>query len=459
MSDIFSLKEHFFFSKAQLPYVFVRPPKTFANEFSICLEGSKSETNRAVVLSGMSPFPTTLTNFLFAEDSFWGLYGLQQLGFHVSCDVKNSSVHIDPTSLLSEQTHSKKIEIHLGKSGTLARFFLAILLNWQKTFPQQKKLNFYLHGEEQLTQRPLAELCVALKELRAHLHSEFLPLTGSSSNISGSCSISGKKSGQFLSGLLLTAAGCQNKVHIARTENLVQPGYIDMTLHALKQFGCTPRVSSAHENFFVEQASPLQCSEFKIEPDASTVCYFITMAFLHNFNLTIEGLGSSSVQPDLKFIFFLKKTGAHIEIFSQKICVYKRIDTTIHGGFSYDFSHMSDQSLTAATVALFCRQSIHIYGISHIQYHESNRLDRLCENLTHIGAHVKKHDDGLSVCGPFTNKPAHWKTWNDHRFAFCGSILSSCAPFISVENPACVQKTCPNFFTHLESFGFILKEQ
>lgn len=461
MSNLSSSKEHFFFPQNQPAplLISVRPPSIFADHSSLCLEGSKSETNRGIVLSGMSSFPTTLTNFLFAEDSFWGLLGLEQLGFHVSCNIQNRSVHIDPLPLATVRKRSHPIAIHLGKSGTLARFFIAVVLNWQKTFPQQKRIHFYLHGEEQLTRRPLAELCTALKELHADMDGDGLPLHGSSSDISGNCSISGKKSGQFLSGLLLTAAGSQNEVHITRTENLVQPGYIDMTLHALLKFGCTPKVSGDKEHFLIQHTRPLQCPEFKIEPDASTACYFIALAFLHNFNLTLEGLGHTSVQPDLKFIPFLQRMGAHIEVFPHKICVYKRAENTIQGGFSYDFSQMSDQSLTAAVVALFCAQPIHISGISHIQYHESKRLDRVCDNLKQVGARVEKYEDGLSVCGPFANQPAQWKTWNDHRFAFCGSVLSSLAPSISVEDPTCVEKTCPHYFSHLESLGFQLSHE
>lgn len=427
---------------------------------SIRIPGSKSDSNRAIIASAMSTHPTILSGFLFADDTFWGLKALKKLGFEITSDVQSRTAHIDPKPILQNQIQtSDETDFFLGKAGTLARFFPAVLLNLKKTFPNYPSIKFRLNAEPQLQKRPISDLCHALQGLHAQITPGSWPIEIFPSDLKGHTEISGRKSGQFLSGLLFAAAGAKEKITILRTENLVQPDYVRMTLKTLGKFHCAVDHDVDLTQFRMHHTSDFRCSHYEIEPDASTACYFIALAFLHNFDLTIQGLGSDSIQPDLLFIDFLKRMGACIKISATEIRVMKRNSQKISGGFCADFSLCSDQALTAAVVALFADNPIEIKGIGHIRNHECDRISCLISNLTSFEIQAQEKPDGFVVFpwkndGKFSGKT--WKTFDDHRFAMSGFLFASMFEQVQIENPSCVGKTAPEFFDLTKQLGFEL---
>lgn len=422
--------------------------------------GSKSYTNRAVILSSMSPQKTILSGFLFSDDTHWGLQALKALGFSVDCAFERNIVTIDPEPIFhlsSRNLTAESITLFLGKAGTLARFFPAVLLNFQKTFPNYLIQKFFLTADEQLQKRPISDLCTAIKKLNGNISAGTWPIEISPSNLTGETIINGNVSGQFLSGLLLSAAGSKNKIKIIRQNHLVQPDYIRMTLAVLEKFNCFTEYTKDLSTFTLHQQEDLGANHYQIEPDASTACYFISLAVLHNFELTIENLGSDSIQPDLLFIDFLKKMGAHIEIFKNEIKVFRRNSTMLSGGFASDFNTHSDQALTAAILAIFADAPIEITGIAHIRNHECDRISSLVSNFKSLGIEIIEKQDGFIVF-PLKDKTKivgkTWKTFEDHRFAMCGFLLASMCENIRIQNPACVKKTAPDFFKLAENLGF-----
>ncbi len=429
--------------------------KNFNENSNIFIPGSKSFTNRAVVLAGMGRDSVTLHGFLFSEDSYWGLDALSKLGFQIEINYELKKVNITPPKrdFITQQN------IFFGKAGTLARFFPAVILNWQKTFSISNTLKATVSGEAQLMRRPLSPLIVALKELGADISSELMPMEISSSNLGGSCSISGEVSGQFLSGLLLVASGSKNNIKINRTHNLVQPDYVKMTIEAIQTFGvqvsCDPNL-----NIFDIQAysKNLGIENYSIEADASTCCYFIALAFLHNFNLRIQNLGSLTLQPDFKFIKILIQMGARIDVNETETIVYKSdINTKPKGNFSFDFSLFSDQALTLGAIGLFADGPIGISGVSHIRHHESDRISCFVKNILSLGLKIEEKADGFIIY------PIHksmddiygdFETWEDHRFAMTGFLISSMMNNVMIKNPKCVEKTAPQFFNQVKELGF-----
>lgn len=433
-----------------------------STHYSIRIPGSKSDSNRAIIASGMSPHPTILSGFLFADDTLWGLKSLKKLGFEITSDAQSQTVHIDPEPILQNHIQtSDETNFFLGKAGTLARFFPAVLLNLRKTFQNYPKTKFRLDADPQLQKRPISDLCHALQRLHAQITPGSWPIEIFPSDLKGQTEISGRKSGQFLSGLLFAAAGAKEKITILRTENLVQPDYVRMTLKTLEKFNCAVDYDAELMQFHMHHINDFRCSHYEIEPDASTACYFIALAFLHDFDLTIQGLGSNSIQPDLLFIDFLKRMGARIEISATEIRVMRRNSQKISGGFCADFSLCSDQALTAAVVALFADNPIEIKGISHIRNHECDRISCLISNLTSFEIQAQEKPDGFVVF-PWKNgekfREKTWKTFDDHRFAMSGFLCASMFDQVQIENPSCVGKTAPEFFNLTRQLGFELEK-
>jgi 3-phosphoshikimate 1-carboxyvinyltransferase len=429
--------------------------KSYNESSNIWIPGSKSFTNRAVVLAGMSNNSVTLHGFLFSEDSYWGLNALSKLGFQIEINYVLKKVKITPPN----RNFVSKQNIFFGKAGTLARFFPAVILNWQKTFPNSNSLSTSVNGESQLIRRPLLPLVTALKELGANISNESLPMEIVSSNLEGTCFISGEVSGQFLSGLLLSACGSKNDIKINRTHNLVQPDYVRMTIDSIHAFGGYVSCDAKLNKFEIKASSKkLGIENFTIEADASTCCYFIVLAFLHNFNLRIKNLGSTTLQPDFKFIHILIQMGAKIELSKTETFVYKRdINIKPKGNFSFDFSLFSDQALTIGAVGLFADAPIEISGVSHIRHHESDRISCFVKNILSLDLKIEEKPDGFIIF------PIHksvndiygeFETWDDHRFAMTGFLIASMLNKVVIKNPKCVEKTAPQFFTQVKELGF-----
>jgi len=407
----------------------------------ISLAGSKSITNRAVVLAGMSHAPVLIKNFLFSDDTNAAIKCLELLGFKI--EINNLDVLISPPDIKSLNTtgfYDQTFELNFECAGTLARFFPAVILNWHRTFPESKKITAKLFAQPQLQGRPILPLIEALKNLGGSVIGREYPFLVKSSDLKGEVEIDTTESSQFLSGLLFAKFGAKNKVTIRQKNVLPQQGYVDMTLSILNQFN--------------EKKSDNTLKEIHIEPDASTACYYLAIAFLHNFPLTIHGLGKNSLQPDVLFCQFLKKLGASLSIGKNAIKVNKRTNTKIYGGFVSDFSLISDQALTAGVLALFADKPIQITGVSHIRKHESNRIDCFVKNFKNLGWNISEHWDGFTIypflLKKFKMQSGTWKTYHDHRFAMSGFILSSINSKIIIENPECISKTCPRFFLDIE---------
>ncbi|WP_186644310.1 3-phosphoshikimate 1-carboxyvinyltransferase [Fluviispira vulneris] len=426
-------------------------------QIDMSIFGSKSFTNRAIILSGMSPKATKIEGFLFSEDSYWGLNALSILGFRIKINYTEKSVQIFPPI----ENFQKDFKIFLGKAGTLARFFPSVILNWQKTFPSFGKINVFADADVQLIKRPMQELVQSLKELNANISNENLPMHISSSDLKGQCAIGGQTSGQFLSGLLLASFGAKSHIEIRRINNLVQPDYVRMTLQSIESFG--GQISSDHDlyQFKISPTFNIGIENYAVEADASTCCYFITLAYLHNFNLRIKNLGKLTLQPDFQFISILKTLGAHIECTDTEIFVCKKETfTRPTGNISFDLSKLSDQALTLGIIALFAEAPFEIRNISHIRMHECDRISCFVANLRSLHIRCDEYIDGFCVHPykyDFSNLQALWKTYDDHRFVMSGFILASFASNLFIENPNCVEKTAPLFFQQIKDLGFQTK--
>lgn len=429
---------------------------------SIRVPGSKSFTSRAIILAGLCRRPVLLQSVLLSDDSYWGFDLLLRLGFTLEMDPDACTVRVERNTAASNPGDSSGLELHLGMAGTLARFAPALLLNSDWLNPQ----GVWLSGEKRLCERPLAPLTQALRELGGQIEGDALPINVKYSELSGTCSISGAVSGQFMSGLVLAGAAARHSVRIERREGLVQPDYVRMTIAAARDFGAV-----VHEDADLRWVTTQPVAElypaagsYVIEADASTACYFLAMAVIFDLDLKVTNLGSATLQPDLKFTKFLERLGARFDIQSHSVRNLPRGARTLLGGFEMDFSDLSDQALTAGVLALFATAPIRIFGIGHIRKHESDRIRCFVENLATLGIAADEELAGFKVTpvGMEQSEKALglkgiWKTHRDHRFAMSGALLAMLAPGVAIENPSCCEKTAPGFFVDLEKMGVVFE--
>lgn len=426
----------------------------------IAVSGSKSFTNRALVLAGLNPTPLALEGVLFSDDSYWGIDCLERLGFEVDLNVDARTALISPpralnpkASLAAQHGREDALDLHFGMAGTLARFFPAVVLNFQRTYPNLGAIRVRAGGERRLCERPLSELMRALRQLGAKVIEDGLPAILESSPLAGRCTVSGAKSGQFLSGLLIAAAGARSPIRIERVDNLVQPDYVRMTIAALKAFGADIEHDDALTRFKIDAPGGLRSDRYAIEADASTACYFLAFAVLRNFELTVTNLGSSTLQPDLGFVSFLERMGARITVTPSSVTVHARPPGPLKGGFHVDFSALSDQSLTAGVLALCADGPIEVSGVEHIRKHESDRIACLVANLAGLGVECEERPDGFKVFPPGRPLSGAWPTHHDHRFGMAGFLVACMHRGVEILEPACVEKTAPDFFVECARLG------
>lgn len=432
-------------------------------KWRVSIPGSKSVTNRAVVLAMLSGKPLTLEAPLLADDTWWGFLALNQLGFELDLREMPRSIGIRPPQPARKKSphDAQSVLVHVGQAGTLGRFLPAALLNWQRVYPDSNLRSFVVTADEQLARRPLSPLISALRELGGSFEvsdGKAFPLSVSVSSLRGHCRVDSSTSGQFLSGVLLAAAGSRYHCQISRSEKLVQPDYVRMTLQMLADFGARVDVDTGFEKFTVHNAEWNPPSLYRVEADASTACYYAALACVLGVDVEVENLGSSTVQPDFEFISILRQFGFDVEVQHHAFRVTGsrgRVKST--SALKLDLSRCSDQALTVGVMGIITGVPVEVHGVAHIRHHESDRIGSFCSNCRSLGIEVDELPDGFRVRSSVSANllTGDWPTHNDHRFALSGIVLSAWASKVRVLHPACMQKTAPAFVAQLQSLGVL----
>lgn len=446
----------------------LRVVKCTQRHWRVSIPGSKSFTNRAIVLAALGGRPIVLKEPLLADDTWWGFLSLNQLGFQLDLSSLPSAVSIrPPKTKIKSPNEPHAALLHVGQAGTLGRFLPAALLNWQRVYPDSALTHFMVTAHDQLSRRPLEPLISALNDLGgiietdvAHVPGETqiksFPLSVSPSHLKGLCRVDGSTSGQFLSGVLLAAAGSRNDCRVVRIHSLVQPDYVRMTLQMLQDFGS---VFEANDDLTLFKFHPCEWTppaEFLIEADASTACYYAALACVFGIDVEIENLGSRTLQPDFEFFEILKQFGFTVDIQDDRCSVFgSRQRTEIPKTLKFDMSRCSDQALTLGVMAIVTGIEVEVTGIAHIRHHESDRIASFCANCRALGIEVEERADGFRVHAKLKRDQivGDWPTHHDHRFALSGLVLAAWASGVRVLQPTCMQKTAPSFIEHLQSLG------
>lgn len=399
--------------------------------------GSKSFSNRALPIAAMAHGDSVLEGVLDSEDTQVMVDSLQKLGITLTHDRSAQTVHVQGCGGRIPET---KAELFLANSGTSIRFLTAIVSTGQG--------EYRLDGIQRMRERPIGDLLIALcglgVDVRSEAGNDCPPVVVKANGLpGGTVHVRGDVSSQFLSGLLMAAPLAQGELTIAVDGPLVSQPYVDMTLATMQVFGVTCD-RQRYERFTFPQESRYTGARYVVEPDASGASYFFGVAAITGGEVTVEGLGTKSLQGDLGFVRVLEQMGCTVEMNADR--------TTVHGkqlrGIDVDLCDLSDTVPTLAAVACFADSVTRIHNVAHVRKKETDRIHALVTELRKTGLQIEEHDDGLTIHpGPIA--PAEFDTYNDHRMAMALSLLGLRVPGIKIRDPQCTSKTYPRYFEDL----------
>jgi 3-phosphoshikimate 1-carboxyvinyltransferase len=411
---------------------------------SVRVPGSKSLTNRALLIAALAEGTTTLENALFSDDSRYFASALQTLGFDVGLDPKNARMTVTG---LGGRIPAKRAELFIGNAGTAARFLTAFLTLGNGEYT--------LDGEPRMRERPIGDLVDALTQLGANVEA----VSGQQSAIcppvkiiaselpGGKTQIAGSISSQFLSALLMVAPYAQTPVEIEVINELNSKPYVDMTLSIMRDFGVDVQ-RDGYKSFLIPLTNYESRITYTVESDASAASYFFAAPAICGGTVKVENISRKSVQGDIAFLNVLEKMGCTVKESDKSISVSRKSE--LHG-LDIDMRDISDMAQSLAAVAPFASTPTRIRGIASARIKETDRVAAACTELSRLGVKVDEHEDGMTIypCDSFC--PATIQTYNDHRMAMAFSLIGLRIPGITVENPGCVSKTFPDFFEVLET--------
>ncbi len=402
------------------------------------LPGSKSITNRALVVAGLADGESDLSGVLFSEDTHVMMDSLQKMGVEIRQKPDDLSVLIRGTGG-SLQSPEETIWVH--QSGTTARFCLPLAaLCGQEVM---------IDGDDQIKNRPHEELCKALQSLGAQI--EYLeapnsfPLVVNGKDLQGGhISLNGGVSSQFISALLLAAPCFPDQLELNIDGDLVSRPYIDMTISVMQAFGA--QVQRVDDRRYVISPTGYRNSRYEIEPDASAASYFFAAAAISGGSITVEGLGSQSIQGDIGFVDIVEKMGAKV---LRSVNALSVTGTGSLVGIDVSMKEISDTVPTLAAIAPLASGPTVISDVAFIAQKESDRVTALITELRKIGVRAEKTETGMVIYpGEVQRGTIH--TYDDHRIAMAFSILGLVVPGIALDSPKCVAKTFPSFFDVLD---------
>ena len=415
-------------------------PVSHPIEGTIRVPGSKSITNRALLLAALCDGPSKLEGALFSDDTRYMEAALNQLGVAVRGDERAATYEIDGCS---GSFPNSEAELFLGNAGTATRFLTAALCLGNGVY--------FVDGIPRMRQRPIGDLLGALRNLGAEILSpnDCVPLEIRARGlVGGAVSIRGDASSQFLSALLLIAPKTRDGLEISIDGPLFSKPYVTMTLQMLRQWGALATDEDL-QRFIVPGNQSLQAQNYIIEPDASSASYFFAAAAVTGGKIRVKNLGKRALQGDIEFVDVLQSMGCVVKKAEKYIEVQGPPEGKLRG-VSVDMNAISDCVPTLAAIAPFADAPVEISNVAHIRGKETDRIAALSTELGRLGAKVEEKPDGLTIFPAKKLKRAAIKTYDDHRMAMSFAITALRSPGIEIRDPGCVVKTFPDFFERLE---------
>ncbi len=416
-------------------------------QVEVDIPGSKSITNRALILAVQSERETLLKNMLFSDDTLYMIEALQKLGNTLIVDKEAKTVLVKP----NKEKNWGNVELFVGNAGTAMRFL--------PTYIATGYGEVVLTGIERMKERPIKDLVDALTSLGVEVEYVerlgFPPIRVKAKGLNGGkLQIKGDKSSQYITSILLSAPYAKEKVEIEIIGDLVSIPYVEITKKMMEDFGATFQ----NDNYKVLTVEPQKYSRdnYIIEGDCSSASYFFAMAAIAKSRVKLNNITINSIQGDIKFLDVLLDMGLQmVESGENHVIVEGKEDLK---GISVDMKHISDTAQTLSVVSLFAKGPTEIKNVYNMRIKETDRIRACYNELTKLGAKVVEKEDGLIIY-PKDN-PSEYNanvlidTYDDHRMAMSFSLAGLLIDDVKIHDPNCVSKTFPNYF---EEFGKIYK--
>lgn len=407
-------------------------------EGKVILPGSKSLTNRALLISALAKGNTKLLNVLKSDDTSRMIEALQTL--KVKLKVNVSSVDVTGMGgVFNEGLNS--VELYLGNAGTAMRPLCAALAVSTGVFT--------LTGEPRMMERPIGPLTEALRSLGInieYLNNDGFPpvrIRGAVPKVH-EVTVSGSTSSQFITALLMAAPVCGG-LKIKIKGDLISKPYVDLTVKLIEKFGAVVS-RNGYSEFTVEGTGYTSPGSYLIEGDATGATYFAAAAAIGG-ELELYGLPEDSVQGDIKFLDVLAQMGAKIKKTESSVIIKK---SKLHG-IDIDMNAMPDAAMTLVPLALYTDGPITIRNIASWRVKETDRIEAMVKEMSKLGVKVESGEDYISIDGSTRNDVTPtFDTYNDHRMAMCMSLIAFDRDIV-INDPECINKTFPTYFNNLKS--------
>ncbi len=411
---------------------------------SVQIPGSKSLSNRILLLAAMASGETTITNLLDSDDIRRMLESLTILGVNYQLNDDKTRCVVQG---LGASFNRRNSQLFLGNAGTAMRPITAALCVGTGEYE--------LTGDPRMYERPIGDLVDALRQLGADISylkdHNYPPLKIVGTGLQGGkVAIKGNISSQFLTALLMAAPFAKQDLVIVVEGELVSKPYIDITLDVMKSFG----VLVINDNFqrftIITGQSYHSPGSIMVEGDASSASYFLAAAAIKGGTVRVNGVGSQSVQGDKLFANVLQKMGAKVLYGPTYIEVTRDKALT---AVDLDLNHIPDAAMTIATTALFAKGTTTIRNIYNWRVKETDRLSAMATELRKVGASVVEGEDFIEITPPEKMTHATIDTYDDHRIAMCFSLVALSDTPVTINDPNCTAKTLPQFFELFKSIS------
>ncbi len=452
-----------------------------AEILKVTVPGSKSITNRALLLATLAQGKSVLRGVLFSDDSRHFLKCIQELGFDTRVDEESCTVEVTG---YGGKVPKAEAYPYVGSAGTAARFLSAYLGVCEGVY--------HMDASEQMRRRPMAPLLESLKELGCEITFEgtegYFPFTLKGHGFgTDTISVDIEHSSQFLSALLIASSLSERDMHI-QVVGTHGMAYIEMTIRMMEQFGV--HVTKTEDGSYVIPAGQKYTArEYQVEPDVSGACYFYGLSPLLGVPVQVKHISYDSMQGDIAFLEVLKKMGCFVKEDEGGLIVYPPGDSSVpaenlaqkftekqwaimeaerttemsweewqekdgmtagYRGVDIDMSGFSDQAITVAALAPFAETPTTIRGIGHIRFQECDRMSAIVTELGKMGIRCEETENSITIY-PGTPKGSLVETYDDHRMAMGFSLIGLRARGIVIDHPGCCKKTFENYFDCLES--------
>lgn len=413
------------------------PPLTQAHG-TVQLPGSKSISNRILLLSALAAGTTRVNHLLDSDDTRVMLAALTELGVSVTQVGDSRDYRIIG---VAGQFPQHSADLFLGNAGTAFRSLTAALA--------LSHGDYKLSGVARMHERPIGDLVDALRQLGAqiaYLGEEGFPplrILPPVLNEHAEVTVRGNVSSQFLTGLLLAAPLTGRAVSIRVEGELISKPYVEITLNLMRRFGVTVS-RDGWERFEIAGGQVYQSpGSIEVEGDASSASYFLAAGAIGGGPVRVEGVGRTSIQGDVRFAETLEQMGANIIYEDNAIIASAGSGLR---GIDADFNHIPDAAMTIAVVALFAEGQTTLRNIASWRVKETDRIHAMATELRKIGAEIEEGPDYLRITPPARLRAATIDTYDDHRMAMCFSLVALGGVTVRINDPQCVNKTFPDYF-------------